>query len=68
MHGPLWRLRAGCRRRCAKGLCDYLGTYLVNYAGFGMITDLRNHLYEATLRRSSSFFHKHRHGHAFFPR
>jgi ATP-binding cassette, subfamily B, bacterial MsbA len=43
----------------AKGLCDYLGTYLVNYAGFGTITDLRNHLYEATLRRSASFFHKH---------
>jgi len=43
----------------AKGLCDYTGTYLVNYAGFGMITDLRNHLYEATLRRSASFFHKH---------
>jgi ATP-binding cassette, subfamily B, bacterial MsbA len=42
-----------------KGLCDYLGTYLVNYAGFGMITDLRNHLYEVTLRRSASFFHKH---------
>jgi ATP-binding cassette, subfamily B, bacterial MsbA len=42
----------------AKGVCDYLGTYLVNYAGFGTITDLRNHLYEATLRRSSSFFHK----------
>ena len=42
-----------------KGLCDYVGTYLVNYAGFGMITDLRNHLYEATLRRSASFFHKH---------
>jgi subfamily B ATP-binding cassette protein MsbA len=42
-----------------KGLCDYLGTYLVNYAGFGMITDLRNDLYEATLRRSSSFFHKY---------
>jgi len=42
-----------------KGLCDYLGTYMVNYAGFGMITDLRNHLYEATLRRSASFFHKH---------
>ena len=42
-----------------KGLCDYTGTYLVNYAGFGTITDLRNHLYETTLRRSSSFFHKH---------
>jgi ATP-binding cassette, subfamily B, bacterial MsbA len=43
----------------AKGICDYLGTYLVNYAGFGTITDLRNHLYETTLRRSSSFFHRH---------
>jgi len=42
-----------------KGLCDYLGTYLVNYAGYGLVTDLRNHLYEATMRRSSSFFHKH---------
>jgi subfamily B ATP-binding cassette protein MsbA len=42
-----------------KGLCDYTGTYLVNYAGFGTITDLRNHLYEATMRRSSSFFHKY---------
>jgi ATP-binding cassette, subfamily B, bacterial MsbA len=42
-----------------KGLCDYMGNYLVNYAGFGMITDLRNHLYETTLRRSASFFHKH---------
>ncbi len=42
-----------------KGICDYFGTYLVNYAGFGMVTDLRNNLYEATLRRSSSFFHKH---------
>ncbi len=28
-----------------KGICDYVGTYLVNYAGFGMITDLRNQLY-----------------------
>jgi ATP-binding cassette, subfamily B, bacterial MsbA len=42
-----------------KGLCDYTGTYLVNYAGFGMVTDLRNHLYEVILRRSSSFFHRH---------
>ena len=41
-----------------KGLCDYLGTYLVNYAGFGMVTDLRNHLYETVMRRSSSFFHR----------
>jgi len=43
----------------AKSACDYLGTYLVNYAGFGMITDLRNDLYEAVLRRSVAFFQKH---------
>lgn len=42
-----------------KGVFDYLGTYLVNYAGFGMITDLRDDLYSATLRRSVAFFHKH---------
>ncbi len=49
-----------------KGLCDYLGTYLVNYAGFGTITDLRNHLYETTLRRSSSFFSSPRDRHDSF--
>jgi subfamily B ATP-binding cassette protein MsbA len=42
-----------------KGIFDYVGTYLVNYAGFGMITDLRNELYNATLRRSVAFFQKH---------
>jgi subfamily B ATP-binding cassette protein MsbA len=42
-----------------KGICDYLGTYLVNYAGFGMVTDLRNHLYEVIIRRSSSFYQRH---------
>jgi ATP-binding cassette, subfamily B, bacterial MsbA len=42
-----------------KSLCDYAGTYLINYAGFGMITDLRNDLYDAFLRRSVAFFQKH---------
>jgi ATP-binding cassette, subfamily B, bacterial MsbA len=42
-----------------KSVCDYLGTYLINYAGFGMITDLRNDLYNAVLRRSVGFFQKH---------
>ena len=42
-----------------KSISDYVGTYLVNYAGFGMITDLRNDLYNAVLRRSMSFFQKH---------
>ena len=42
-----------------KGIFDYCGTYLVNYAGFGMITDLRDDLYDAILRRSVSFFQQH---------
>ena len=42
-----------------KGICDYTGTYLVNHAGFGMITDLRDDLYTALLRRSAAFFSKH---------
>ncbi len=42
-----------------KGLFDYGGTYLANYAGFGMVTDLRNELYTATLRRSVAFFQKY---------
>jgi len=42
-----------------KSVCDYAGTYMINYAGFGMITDLRNDLYNAVLRRSVGFFQKH---------
>ena len=42
-----------------KGLCDYAGTYLVNYAGFGLITDLRNRLYDRILQRSIAFFSRH---------
>ena len=42
-----------------KAVCDYCGTYLVNYAGFCMITDQRSELYDATLRRSVGFFSKH---------
>jgi ATP-binding cassette, subfamily B, bacterial MsbA len=42
-----------------KGLCDYAGTYLVNHAGFGMITDLRDDLYNTILRRSAAFFSRH---------
>ncbi|HEY3973541.1 MAG TPA: ABC transporter ATP-binding protein [Candidatus Sulfotelmatobacter sp.] len=42
-----------------KGLFDYSGTYLVNHAGFGMITNLRNELYNSVLRRSVAFFQRH---------
>jgi subfamily B ATP-binding cassette protein MsbA len=43
----------------SKGIFDYVGTYLVNYAGYGMITDLRDDLYNAFLRRSAAFFSRH---------
>ncbi len=42
-----------------KGIFDYAGTFLVNYAGFGLITDLRDDLYNAILRSSTAFFVKH---------
>lgn len=42
-----------------KGICDYAGTYLVNHAGFGMIMDLRDDLYNAIMRRSAAFFSRH---------
>ena len=45
-----------------KSVCDYLGTLLANKAGFGMVTDLRNDLYDAILRRSSAFFQRHTSG------
>src|SRR5438067_1853830 len=37
-----------------KGIFDYAGTYLVNYAGYGLITDLRNSLYNSILRQVSA--------------
>ena len=42
-----------------KSICDYAGTLLTNKAGFGMITDLRNDLYDSVLRRSTAFFQRH---------
>jgi subfamily B ATP-binding cassette protein MsbA len=42
-----------------KGIFDYVGNYLVSYAGFGLVTDLRNEIYGSVLRRSAAFFQKH---------
>src|SRR5579859_8188910 len=42
-----------------KGAFDYAGTYLVNYTGYGLVTDFRNNLYNSILRRSSAFFQKY---------
>lgn len=45
-----------------KNLCDYFGTLLANKAGFGMVTDLRNDLYDSLLKRSTAFFQRHASG------
>ena len=58
MPGP-WLLSRWLASTVLKGICDYAGTYLVNHAGFGMITDLRDDLYNAIMRRSAAFFSKH---------
>jgi subfamily B ATP-binding cassette protein MsbA len=42
-----------------KSIADYLGTLLSNKAGFGMITDIRNDLYDSILARSTAFFQTH---------
>jgi subfamily B ATP-binding cassette protein MsbA len=42
-----------------KGILDYGGTYLANYAGYGMVTDMRNDLHRATLGRSVGFFQQY---------
>ncbi len=42
-----------------KGLCDYLANYMINYAGFSAITDLRNTVFVKVLRHGSEFFEAH---------
>jgi ATP-binding cassette, subfamily B, bacterial MsbA len=39
-----------------KGVCDYFGNYLVSYAGFSSVTDLRNRVFEKVLRQGAEFF------------
>ena len=39
-----------------KGVCDYLGSYLVNYVGVSAVTDLRNRVFEKVMRQGSQFF------------
>jgi subfamily B ATP-binding cassette protein MsbA len=60
-HGSAWTIVAYALvgSSILRGVCDYAGTYLVNHAGFGMITNLRNDLYNSLLKRSAAFFQKH---------
>ena len=39
-----------------KGICDFFGNYLINYAGLAGVRDLRNHVYQVVLNQSPAFF------------
>jgi subfamily B ATP-binding cassette protein MsbA len=39
-----------------KGICDYFGNYLISYAGFSSVTDLRTAVFEKVLRKGAAFF------------
>jgi subfamily B ATP-binding cassette protein MsbA len=42
-----------------KGFCDYFGNYLINYAGFSAVTNLRNTVFEKVLKQGAEFFESH---------
>lgn len=42
-----------------KGICDYLGNFLVNHVGLHAITDLRQRVFDHVLRQDTSFFEAH---------
>lgn len=42
-----------------KGICDYIGNYLISYAGYSSVTDLRNAVFDKVLRHGPSFFEVH---------
>ena len=42
-----------------KGLCDYVGNYLVSYAGFASVTRLRNAVFDKVLKQGAEFFEAH---------
>jgi len=39
-----------------KGVCDYIGNYLINHVGLHAITDLRQRVFDHVLRQDTSFF------------
>jgi subfamily B ATP-binding cassette protein MsbA len=42
-----------------KGVCDYIGNYLVSYAGYSSVTDLRNAVFDKVLKQGAEFFEAH---------
>lgn len=39
-----------------KGIADYLGNYLISYAGLGAVTDLRQKTFDKVIREEHAFF------------
>ncbi len=39
-----------------KGLCDYLGNYMINYVGLSAVMDLRQKVFDRVLRQDVQFF------------
>ena len=39
-----------------KGICDYLGNYLVNFVGLSAVTDLRQTVFDRVLHQDAQFF------------
>ena len=46
----------------AKGICDYLGNYLVNWVGVSAIMDLRQDVFDRVLHQDAKFFEDHESG------
>jgi ATP-binding cassette, subfamily B, bacterial MsbA len=42
-----------------KGICDYVGNYLINYTGLSAITDLRQRTFDHILKQDVQFFELH---------
>jgi subfamily B ATP-binding cassette protein MsbA len=42
-----------------RGVCDYLGNYLINYVGVSTVTDLRQIIFDKVLRHGAEFFESH---------
>jgi subfamily B ATP-binding cassette protein MsbA len=60
-HGSAWTMIATALLLAffTRGVCDYLGNYLVSYAGFASVTKLRNAVFDKVLKQGAEFFEAH---------
>ena len=56
----IWTMVAVTMMMCflAKGICDYLGNYLINWVGINSIMDLRQEVFDRVLQQDAQFFEK----------